>query len=64
MIEVSTTEVLLFLTNIVSLALYFRADEKRRAAEFFARAMIQDEDIREKVVSEYEAFEKAREQRS
>jgi hypothetical protein len=61
MIEFSFTEMVLLVSNIVSWALYFRADEKRRNAEFFARAMIQDKEIREKVVSEFEAFEKARE---
>ena len=56
MIEFSFTEMLLLLSNIVSWALYFRADEKRRGAEYFAKAMIQDKEIREKVLSEFEEF--------
>ena len=64
MIEFSFTEIVLLISNIVSWALYFRADEKRRGAEFFARAMIQDEEIREKVLDGYEEFKKTQEQRS
>lgn len=64
MIEFSITELILFVANIVSWSMYFRTDERRRAAEYFARAMIQDKEIREKVVSEYEAFQSAKEQRT
>jgi len=60
MIEFSMTEVLLLITNIVSWCLYFKTDERRRAAEFFARAMIEDKEIREKVVREFEAFKEKR----
>jgi len=60
MIEFSITEVLLLITNIVSWCLYFKTDERRRAAEFFARAMIEDKEIREKVVREFEAFKEKR----
>ena len=60
MIEFSITEVLLLITNIVSWCLYFKTEERRRAAEFFARAMIEDKEIREKVVREFEAFKEKR----
>jgi hypothetical protein len=59
MIEFSTTEFLLLVTNIVSLWLFFDADKKRKAAEYFAKAMIQDKKLREKVVAEFEEFKKA-----
>jgi len=58
MIEVSMTEVLLLISNIVSWALYFKTDERRRAAEFFARAMVQDKEIHEKVLSQYDEFKR------
>ena len=60
MIEFSISEVLLLITNIVSWCLYFKTDERRRAAEYFARAMIEDKEIREKVVREFEAFKEKR----
>jgi hypothetical protein len=56
MIEVSVTEVVLLISNIVSWALYFRADEKRRNFEYLAKAIIENKEIREKVLSEFEKF--------
>ena len=59
MIEFSTSEFLLLLTNIVSWWLFFDADKKRKAAEWFAKAMIHDKELREKVISDFEEFKKA-----
>jgi hypothetical protein len=61
MIEFSITEIGLFLTNIVSWAMYFKSEERRHAAEYLAKAMIQDKEVRDKIVSEFEAFQSARE---
>ena len=58
MIEFSFTEMALLISNIVSWALYFRADEKRRGAEYFAKAMIHDKEIREKVLNDFEEFKR------
>ena len=64
MIEISFIEMALILSNIVSWAMYFKTDDRRKSAESFVKAMIEDKEIRDKVVSEYEAFQRTREQRS
>ena len=56
MIEFSFTEIVLLVSNIVSLALYFRADERRRNFEYLAKAIIENKEIREQVLSDYEEF--------
>jgi hypothetical protein len=58
MIEVSITEIVLLISNIIGWAMYFRADEKRRGAEYFAKAMIHDKEIREKVLNDFEEFKR------
>ena len=56
MVEFSFTEMVLLVSNIVSWALYFRTDEKRRNFEYLAKAIIENKEIREKVLSDYEEF--------
>ena len=62
MVEFSFTEVVLLVSNIVSWALYFRADERRRNFEYLAKAIIENKEIREQVLDGYEEFKKTQEQ--
>ena len=56
MVEFSFTEMVLLVSNIVSWALYFRTDERRKNFEYLAKAIIENKEIREKVLSDYEEF--------
>lgn len=56
MIELTTLEAVLLLSNIVSWWVYFKTDERRRAAEFFAKAMIEDKEMRDMVLEDFEKF--------
>lgn len=56
MIELTTLEAVLLLSNIVSWWAYFQADDRRRAAEFFAKAMIEDKEMRDMVLEDFEKF--------
>ena len=64
MIEFSFTEIVLLVSNIVGWALYFRTDERRKNFEYLAKAIIENKEIREKVLDGYEEFKKTQEQRS
>jgi hypothetical protein len=57
MIEFSLTEIGLFITNVIAWALWLRSEERRFVAERIARAMIQDKEIRDKIVLEFENFQ-------
>ena len=58
MIEFSLTEIGLFITNVIAWALWLRSEERRFVAERIARAMIQDKEIRDKIVLEFENFQR------
>lgn len=60
MIEFSMMELVLLIANIVSWGAYFKVDDRRKAAEYFARALVQDRELREKVLSEYAEFQAKR----
>jgi hypothetical protein len=57
-------EVWLIAGNVIGWGLYHQAKSRLNNAEYFAKAMIQDAEIREKVVREFEEFKKEQEQRS
>ena len=61
MVEFSFTEIVLLLSNIVGWAMYFRADERRRNFEYLAKAIIENKEVREKVLDGYEEFKKTQE---
>jgi hypothetical protein len=53
-------ELVLLIANIVSWGAYFKTDDRRKAAEFFARELVQNKELREQVVNGYEEFKKAK----
>ena len=64
MIELTMLEVWLITGNVIGWGLYHQTKSRLNAAEFFAKAMIEDAEVREKVVREFEEFRKEQEQRS
>ena len=58
MIEISLADIALFITNVIACALWIRSEERRFFAERLVRAMIQDKEIRDKIVLEFENFQR------
>lgn len=58
MIELTMLEVWLIAGNVIGWGLYHQTKSRLNAAEFFAKAMIQDAEVRDMVVRDYEEFRK------
>ena len=56
MIELTVMELVLLLSNIVSWWLYFKTENQRDSAERVAKMLIENEELRNRVVKEYQEF--------
>lgn len=61
MIEVTITEVALFAWAIIATGAWLRTKEKNKAAEFFIRALLEDEELRDTILADYKKFTAKRE---
>jgi hypothetical protein len=52
MIEVSITEIILFCWAVLATAYALKYKQQERMSKLFVRALIEDEDLRDKIVSE------------
>jgi beta-lactamase regulating signal transducer with metallopeptidase domain len=52
MIEVSITEIVLFCWAVLATAFALKYKQQERMSKLFVRALIEDEDLRDKIVSE------------
>lgn len=56
MIEVSLTEIALFIWAAIATGMWFQTREELHGAKRFLRAMIEDEEVRTKVIAEFKTF--------
>jgi beta-lactamase regulating signal transducer with metallopeptidase domain len=52
MIEVSITEIILFCWAVLATAFALKYKQQERMSKLFVRALIEDEELRDKIVSE------------
>ena len=53
MIEITLSEIVLFIWAILATGAWLKKKEESKAAKFFVRALLEDEELRETVVSDY-----------
>lgn len=61
MIEVSLTEIALFIWAVAATGAWLHSRDELRGTKMFVRAILEDEDIRNKVLAEHKKFMQGRE---
>lgn len=60
MIEVTITEVALFVWAVLATGAWLKCREENKAATFFIRAFLEDEEVRDEIVADYKKFKAGR----
>ena len=59
--DISVTELWLLVVGAIGWGLYFREKERRNAADWFAKQMIENDRVRETVVEQFKEWRKTQE---